>query len=393
MREEPVVKNAIHYVGLDVHKETIAVALCDSEGRATSLGTIPNGPDPVARLMRRLQQKATLRVCYEAGCCGYVLQRQLTAMGIDCIVVAPTLIPVKSGERVKTDRRDALKLARYLRAGELTAVWVPDEAHEALRDLVRLREDAKADQKRARNRLGKFLLRQGWFPPEGTRVWSRAHREWLDSLWMEQSAQRIVLRDSLAQLDHQNERLAALDAAVSEQSGVLSEPMQRVVAALVCLYGVQQLTAVTVVAETGDLGRFAKAPQLFSYAGVVPREHSSGGPDKSRRGGITKTGNTHLRRVLVESAWHYRHPPKVSAQLRKRRAGKDPVVVELANKAHRRLYQTYRRLIEAGKPAPRAVVAVSRELLGFMWAISRQVQGQGTAATEAAAVRAAEARP
>jgi len=138
------VKNAIHYVGLDVHKETIAVALCDQEGRATSLGTIPNGPDPVARLMRRLQQKATLRACYEAGCCGYVLQRQLTAMGIDCIVVAPSLIPVKSGDRVKTDRRDALKLARYLRAGELTAVWVPDETHEALRDLVRLREDAKA---------------------------------------------------------------------------------------------------------------------------------------------------------------------------------------------------------------------------------------------------------
>ena len=163
-------KNAIHYVGLDVYKETIAVAMCDQEGRATSLGTIPYGPDPVARLMRRLQQKATLRICYEAGCCGYVLQRQLTAMGIDCIVVAPSLIPVKSGDRVKTDRRDALKLARYLRAGELTAVWVPDESHEALRDLVRQREDAKADQKRARNRLGKFLLRQGWCPPEGIKV-------------------------------------------------------------------------------------------------------------------------------------------------------------------------------------------------------------------------------
>lgn len=382
-------KDAIHYVGLDVHKETIAVALCDQEGRATSLGTIPNGPDPVARLMRKLQQKATLKVCYEAGCCGYVLQRQLSRMGIDCIVVAPSLIPIKSGDRVKTDRRDAIKLARYLRAGELTAVWVPSEAHEALRDLVRLRQDAKADQKRARNRLGKFVLRHGFSPPAGTKSWSRAHRQWLDSLWMEQPAQRLVLRDSLAEVDHQSERIAALDAAVSEQCVVLSEPMQKVVAALVCLYGVAELTAVTVVAETGDLGRFAKAPQLFSYAGVVPREHSSGGPDKSRRGGITKTGNAHLRRVLVEAAWHYRHPPQASAALRKRRAGKDPVVVELAKKAHRRLHDTYRRLIAAGKPAPRAVVAVGRELLGFMWAIWRQAQGQGPTETETPAVRAA----
>jgi transposase len=206
---------------------------------------------------------------------------------------------------------------------------------------------------------------------------------------MEQPAQRLVLRDSIAEVDHQNERLARLDAAVSEQAAELPESMQRVIAALVCLHGVAELTAVTVVAETGDLGRFAKAPQLFSYAGVVPREHSSGGPDKSRRGGITKTGNAHLRRVLVEAAWHYRHAPKVTARLQKRRAGQDPVVVERAKKAHQRLHDTYRRLVAVGKPAPRAAVAVSRELLGFMWAISRQVQGQGGAATKKAAKQAA----
>lgn len=260
-------QNAIHYVGLDVHKETIAVAVSDQEGRTTSLGTIPNDPDAVARLMRRLQARATLRVCYEAGCCGYVLQRQLAQMGIECIVVAPMLIPVKSGDRVKTDRRDALKLARYLRAGELTAVWVLDETHEALRDLVRLREDAKADQKRAKNRLGKFLLRHGWHEPPGTNAWSGAHRQWLESIYMEQPAQRLVLRDSLAELDHQNQRPARLDAAVSAQAAELPESMQRVIGALVCLHGVAELTAVTVVAETGDLGRFAKAGQLFSYAG------------------------------------------------------------------------------------------------------------------------------
>ncbi|MBL9007005.1 MAG: transposase, partial [Myxococcales bacterium] len=176
-------KNAIHSVGLDVHKETIAVALCDEMGRVTSLGTIPNRPDAIARLMRKLSSRATLSVCYEAGACGYVLCRQLTVLGIECVVVAPTLIPVKAGDRVKTDRRDAVKLARYLRAGELTAVWVPDEAHEALRDLVRLREAAKADQKRARNQLGKFLLRHGWHAPDGVKAWGAAHRKWLQSIW------------------------------------------------------------------------------------------------------------------------------------------------------------------------------------------------------------------
>lgn len=375
MRKEPVVKNAIHYVGLDVHKETIAVALCDLEGRATSLGTIPNNSDAVARLMRRLREKATLKVCYEAGVCGYVLYRQLVGMGIDCIVVAPSLIPHKSGDRVKTDRRDALKLARYLRAGELSAVWVPDEAHEALRDLVRLREDAKADQKRAKNRLSKFLLRNGISPPDKMKAWSRPHREWLDTLYLEeQPAQQLVLRESIAEVQHQTERVARLDAAMSQQRAALPEAMAQVVAGLECLFGVDELTAVTVVAETGDLGRFAKASQLFSYGGVVPREHSSGGPDKSRRGGITKTGNAHLRRVLVESAWHYRHPPRAAGAVRKRRTGKDPVVIEIAKKAHRRLHDKYVQLLAAGKPAPRAAVAVSRELLGFMWAIARQAR-------------------
>jgi len=370
------VKNAIHYVGLDVHKETIAVAVCDQAGATTSLGTIPNRPEAVAQLMRKLSRQATLNACYEAGACGFVLQRQISAMGIDCIVVAPTLVPVKSGDRVKTDRRDAVKLARYLRAGVLTAVWVPDAAHEALRDLVRLREDAKADQKRARNRLGKFLLRHGWHAPEGVKAWGAAHRAWMDSLWMEEPAQRLVLQESLAELRHQDERLIRLDAAVLSQAEALPESMKQGVGALMCLHGVAELTAVTVVAETGDLGRFDKPPQLFSYAGMVPSEHSSGGPDKTRRGGITKTGNSHLRRVVVESAWHYRRPPKISAVLRKRRAGKDAGVIQIADKAHRRLHDVYRRLVAAGKPSPRAVVAVGRELLGFIWALARRAQSQ-----------------
>lgn len=374
-------KNAIHYVGLDVHKETIAVAVCDEQGRVTSLGTIPNQPDAITRLMRKLSSRATLSVCYEAGACGYVLCRQLTKLGIECVVVAPTLIPVKAGDRVKTDRRDAVKLARYLRAGELTAVWVPDEAHEALRDLVRLREAAKADQKRARNQLGKFLLRHGWGAPEGVRAWGTAHRAWMESIWMEQPAQRVVLQEDLAELDHQNERVARLDAALHTQSETLPEEMRQVLGALQCMYGVAELSALTVVAETGDLGRFRKAPQLFSYAGLVPSEHSSGGPGNQRRAGITKAGNAHLRKIVVEAAWHYRHPPKVSSVLRKRRAGQDAVVIELANKAHRRLHDTYRRLVARGKPTPRANVAVGRELLGFLWAIAQRVQTQRQASS------------
>jgi transposase len=375
MRKEPVVKNAIHYVGLDVHKETIAVALCDADGRATSLGTIPNDPDSVARLMRRLREKATLRVCYEAGVCGYVLYRQLVQMGIDCIVVAPSLIPQKSGDRVKTDKKDALKLARLLRAGELVPVYVPDEAHEAVRDLVRLREDAQADLKRAKNRLGKFLLRNGFCPPPKCKAWTKPHREWLDTIYLEQPAQHLVLREHIVEVDHHCERVKRLEAALSAQIPKLPLPMQKAVLVLQCLHGVAELTAMTVVVETGELGRFKKAPQLFSYAGLVPREHSSGGPKGERRGGITKTGNTHLRRVLVEAAWHYRHPPRcaVSGPLKKRRAGQDPVAVQIAQAAHKRLHKRYWQLVQAGKPAPRAAVAVARELLGFMWAMHKTV--------------------
>lgn len=372
-------KKPMQYVGLDVHKETISVAVCDAEGAARSLGTLPNDPDAVARLMRRLREKATLRVCYEAGPCGFVLYRQLCDLGIDCVVIAPSLIPQKSGDRVKTDRKDALKLARLLRAGELTPVFVPDEALEAIRDVVRLRQLAQADQKRAKNRLGKFLLRTGFCPPPTLKAWSPAYRAWIETIHMEQPAQRLVLREHLAELAHQTERVERLDAAMRAELCHLPESMQKVLATLVCLHGVQELTAATVLVETGGLSRFDKPPQLFSYAGLVPREHSTGGPERSRRGGITKTGNAHVRRVIQEAAWHYRHPPSAGKAVRKRRVGKDPVCVQIAQAAHKRLHHTYWRLLQAGKPAPKAAVAVGRELLGFMWAIEKAVQGPGSA--------------
>jgi transposase len=225
--------------------------------------------------------------------------------------------------------------------------------------------------------------------PEEMKAWGKAHRAWMQSIWMEQPAQRVVLQEDLAKLDHQNERVARLDAAMHAQVETLPEAIKQVVGALQCLYGVAELSAVTVVAETGDLGRFHKAPQLFSYAGMVPSEHSSGGPGKERRGGITKAGNAHLRKIVVESAWHDRRPPKVSSELRRRRAGQDAVVIELANKAHRRLHDTYRGLVARGKPTPRAAVAVGRELLGFMWAIAQRTQAQAHASSQASRTQAA----
>lgn len=363
----------IHYVGLDVHKDSISVALCDAEGRATSLGSVSDA-DALFRILRRLSEKAHLRLCYEAGACGFVLYRQLTDRGLNCIVVAPSLIPKKPGDRVKTDKKDAIKLSRLLRLGELSPVYVPHEALEAVRDLVRLREDAKTDQRRAKNRLGKFLLRHGIQPPHKMKTWGPAHRQWLGTIHLEQPAQSCVLREHIAEVDHQTARVQRLEQALSAQLPSLPEPMQQVIAALTCLHGVAELTAATVVVETGELGRFEKAPQLFSYAGMVPSEHSSGGGDGRRQGRITKTGNAHLRRVLAEAAWQYRHPPRRSARLSKRRQGKDPVAIQIAEAAHKRLHHKYWQLVQAKKPPPQAAIAVGRELLGFMWALAKTVQ-------------------
>jgi transposase len=373
------VKHSTRFLGLDVHKDSIAVAVCDEAGHAQSLGTIPNTPEALARLVRKLGAGAQLQVAYEAGPCGYVLYRQLTRLGIPCLVAAPTLIPVRSGDRVKTDRRDALKLARYLRSGDLTPVYVPDEATVALRDLLRARLCAKADQRRARNRLQKLLLRLGVQPPEPCKAFSVAYRRWLDTLVLPQPAQQRVLLDCLAEVAHQDARVqrleAELEAVVPAQPPQITGP----IAALRCLHGVELLTAATVVTETGELTRFDKAGQLFSYAGLVPSEHSSGGPAGQRRGGLTKTGNAHLRRILTEAAWHYQSRPRVSAALHKRRQGQDPRLIQIADQAHQRLYRTFRKLEQKGKPACKAATAVSRELLGFMWALAKQLQAGGGA--------------
>lgn len=367
-------ENSTRYVGLDVHKETIAVAVCEESGLAQSLGTIPNTPDAVAQLMRKLSARGPVQVAYEAGPCGYVLYHQLRQLRIPCLVAAPTLIPVRSGDRVKTDRRDAIKLARFLRSGDLTAVFVPDEHCQALRDLLRCRQDAKQDQRRARNRLTKFLLREGLSPPQPAKPFSLPFQRWLRALSLPILAKQRVLSDYIAEVEHVDQRVKQLETDLAELMPTMPQPMQAVVSSLQSLHGVQLLTAATVVAETGELSRFEHAGQLFSYAGLVPSEHSSGGPQGVRRGGLTKTGNAHLRHVLVEAAWHFQKRPAISTKLRQRRQGIDPQIVQMADKAHQRLYRKFSRMEQRGKASCKAAVAVGRELLGFMWAIAKQTQ-------------------
>ena len=363
----------IKFVGLDVHAETIAIAVAEQDGEIRSLGVIPNREDSVRKLVRKLGPVEELRFCYEAGPTGYVLYWQLSKMGAQCEVVAPTLVPVKAGDRVKTDRRDALKLARNYRAGELTPVWVPDAAHEALRDVVRAREAAKKDQLRARHRLSKFLLRQGRRPPLGVKVWTLKYLEWVKrEVHFEQMAQEDTLLDYLHEVEHAAARIARLDGAIEKAVKCAPPQMRTVIEALQALRGIAHVSAVTVVAELGELSRFSRAPQLMGYAGIVAREDSSG--KRTRRGTITKTGNAHLRRIVVEAAWAYRYRPSVGASLRKRQEPVGEEVKEMAWKAQQRLHERYRQLLTRGKNKGVMVTAVGRELLGFIWAIGTKVE-------------------
>jgi len=325
-------------------------------------------------MVRKLGPASPLRACYEAGPTGYVLYWQLTALGVPCEVVAPTLVPVKAGDRVKTDRRDAERLARSYRAGDLTPVWVPDAAHEALRDLVRAREDAKQDQLRARHRLSKFLLRHGQRPPETVKKsWSQRYMAWIQSeVHFDPPALEATLRDYVHEVTHAAERIQRLERAIEEAMAQAPPAMQAVVGALQALRGVAQITAVSIVSELGSLSRFPNPRQLMGYSGLVSSEHSSG--NRIQRGGITKTGNAHLRRVIIEAAWAYRHRPWIGGSLRKRQQGLDQVITDIAWKAQCRLHHRYKKLAARGKSNPQIVTAVGRELLGFVWAIAVQTE-------------------
>lgn len=365
----------VRFVGLDVHAETVVVAVAESTGEVRTLGTVPNRPEAVRRLMRKLGPADQLRVCYEAGPTGYVLYWQLIGLGLHCEVVAPSLVPTKAGDRVKTDRRDAEKLARSYRAGDLTAVWVPDAEHEALRDLVRAREAAKKDQLRARHRLGKFLLRHGRRRPAHLKMaWTAGHLDWIRTVHFESAAHRVVLADYLHEVDRVATRIADLNAAILEAVRTAPPQMRAVIQALQALRGIATVSAATIVAEVGQLSRFEKPRQLMGYAGLVPSEYTTGA--RRRLGAITKTGNAHLRRVVMEAAWAYRFGPVVRGPLRARQAGLDPAITEIAWRAQKRLHDRYRTLGSRGKNGNQVITAVGRELLGFIWDIARTVERQ-----------------
>lgn len=364
----------VRFIGLDVHADTIAVAVAEPDGEVRSLGVIPNRAESVRKLVKKLGPSESLRVCYEAGPTGYVIYWQLTGLNVKCEVVAPTLVPTKAGDRVKTDRRDAEKLARSYRAGDLTAVWVPDAAHEALRDLVRARAAAKKDQLRARHRLGKFLLRHGRRPSMTITAWTERHLTWIRQVQFEQPAQEATRLDYLHEVEHVADRLERLERAIDEAVQTAPPRMRAVVEALQALRGIALVSAVTIVAEIGTLSRFERAPQLMGYSGMGVRENSSG--TRTRRGAITKTGNAHLRRVVIEAAWAYRHRPAIGRALRNRQAPVSEEVKAIGWKAQVRLHARYRKLLGRGKCPQHVVTAMGRELLGFIWAIGVTVERQ-----------------
>jgi transposase len=366
------------YVAFDTSKLRNAVAIADAgrAGEVRFLGEIENTAAAVAKLVRKLAAKyGRLTFCYEAGPTGYGLYRQIKSLGHECMVVAPSLIPKKPGERVKTNRRDALSLVKQLRAGDLTAVWVPDSRHEAMRDLTRARETAVEDLRRKRQQVSAFLLRQGLHYP-GERTWTKTHRGWLASQKLEYGEQRIAFEEMLLAMRQAQERIERLEQAI--RVAVPDWSLAEVVTALMAMRGIDFISATAFLAEIGDLSRFPTPRELMAYLGLVPSEDSTG--DTVRRGPITKAGNRRARRILVECSWSYQHPPRVGKQKQERVAAAPQAVREIAWKAQCRLTARYRALTRKGKLKTVAVTAVARELSAFIWAINREIASPRAAA-------------
>ena len=363
--------------------QTITAAIAEGRGKIRSLGKFPNRAEPVRKLIEKLGGGKNLKVCYEAGPTGYALYWQLTKLGVDCEVIAPSLIPKKAGDRVKTDRRDAEKLAQLYQSGDLTPVWVPTPEHEALRDLVRQRAAAKADESRAKHRLVKHLLRRGLREPNECRAWTHPWWSWVQALKFEHEAQQVAFADCIAEVLHMAERLDRLDKAIDRL--VVSAPahMKAVIEALQALRGVAKLTAVTIVTEVGTFKRFRRATEMMGYTGLVPSEYSSG--QREAKGRITHTGNAHLRHVLGEAAWHARHRPWLNLRLKKLLPTLPAGVSEIAWKAQERLHRKFTRMTYSRKPAGKVATAVARELVGFIWAIGTLVESQLAANKKASA--------
>jgi transposase len=359
-------------VAFDTSKLRNAVAIADSgrSGEVRFLGEIENSGAATGKLVRKLAAKyERLTFCYEAGPTGYGLYRQITRLGQECIVVAPSLIPKRPGDRVKTNRRDALSLAKLLRAGELTAVWVPDRGHEAMRDLTRARDTAVMDLRSKRQQVSAFLLRQGLYYPDDKKTWTKAHMSWLASQKFEYPEQRLVFEEMMLAMRQAQERLERLGQAI--RVAVPDWSLAEVVTALMAMRGMDLISATTFLAEIGDLSRFQTPRELMAYLGLVPSEESTG--DTIKRGPITKAGNRRARRMLVECSWSYQHPPRVGRDKQQKVDAAPPAVREIAWKAQCRLNRRYRALIRRGKLKTVAVTAVARELAGFIWAVSREI--------------------
>lgn len=360
--------STLRFVGLDVHKDTIVIAVAE-EGQSDAVphSTIPHDvPKLIKVLLKLVADKSQLRVCYEAGPTGFGMSRRLNAAGIQCQVIAPALVPQQVGIRVKTDRRDARRLAHFLRSGDLVAVWVPDEKIEALRDLERSRDDAKNMERVTRHQLDKFLLRNERVYREG-RSWTQKHSVWLKQQKFDDPCKQCVMDDYRTAVENATERVKRLstDIALFVQGSALA-PLIR---AFMAFRGIKTLSAAVIAAEIGDLRRFTSARQFMAFLGLVPSEQSSG--KSTKRGSITRTGNAHVRRILIEAVQHYRHRPLLSAALRERQKGISQEVIDISWKAQKRLCKRLTDLIDRNKSRNKVIVALARELAGFIWSIGQ----------------------
>jgi len=368
------------FVAFDTSKLRNAVAIAEGGrgGEVRFLGEIENSEAATAKLVRKLErQYQRLTFCYEAGPTGYGLRRQITELGHECIVAAPSLIPKRPGDRVKTNRRDGVSLAKLLRAGELTAVWVPDRGHEAMRDLTRARERAMLDLRGKRQQISSLLLRQGRHYQEGRKPWTKIHKAWLMRQKFDHPERRLVFEEMMLAMRQAEERLVRLEQAI--RVAVPEWSLAEAVIGLMAMRGIDLISAASFLAEMGDLSRFPTPSELMANLGMVPSERSSG--ERIKRGPITKAGNRRARRLLVECAWAYRHPPRVGVTKQAKVAAAPRAVGEIAWKAQHRLYGRYRTLIRRGKLKNVAITAVARELAGFIWAVSREITVAGAAAT------------